>query len=214
MGIKPLEWPNTRCLPAINPAVHVGGADLGKQGKVKIVGDMYNQIHETHVQYLHIWMKETFLHWDWWVALILTVAPWLIWWMLRKQESSFRLFFVAIFVMTVTSWFDFLGVIFGAWHYSGKLVPTIPTYMPFDFCIFPVLITLMIQYKPNVPPWLKAVFFGACCAFIFEPIFAWMKFYILVHWKYIYSFPIYILIYLAADWMSKRKSFALIGNHD
>lgn len=156
-------------------------------------------------------MKETFLHWDWWVSFILAITPWILWWKLRKHDSTFRLVFVAIFVLTLTSWFDFIGVIFGAWHYSGKLIPTIPSYIPFDFCLFPVIVTLMIQYKPNISTWIKALIFAAFSAFIAEPLFVWMRFYVLVHWKYIYSFPIYILIYLAADWMSKRKSFAFLA---
>ncbi|MFC6604110.1 hypothetical protein ACFQDF_25425 [Ectobacillus funiculus] len=66
---------------------------------------------------------------------------------------------------------------------------------------------MLIQYKPSISPIIKAIIFGGCSAFVAEPIFSAIHFYELVHWKYYYSFPIYIMVYLIAHWISKRTTF-------
>jgi hypothetical protein len=57
---------------------------------------------------------------------------------------------------------------------------------------------------------LKAIIFSVASSFIAEPIFVAIGLYNPKQWKYIYSFPVVIIIYLIADWLSKRKDFEKI----
>ncbi|WP_423798064.1 hypothetical protein [Neobacillus sp. SAB-20_R2A] len=66
---------------------------------------------------------------------------------------------------------------------------------------------LSLQFKHETNPFLKAVIFAALTAFIGEPIFMWLGFYTEIKWSVFYSFPIYIVIYLISDRISKAKSF-------
>jgi amino acid permease len=71
---------------------------------------------------------------------------------------------------------------------------------------FPVTIMLLIQYKKHVSPYLKAIIF----TFISiggELLFEWLDIYHTFEWQYYYGIPFYIVIYLIANYASKRKRF-------
>lgn len=176
-------------------------------GKVE---ELYQIVHKANEAYFSYWEKHTFLKWDWWLSVGLTIIPWLIWWRWIDKINHARFMFAAFFIIIITSWFDFCGVTLGLWYYAGKVIPTIPSYAPWDFCLFPVTMTLLMQLKPYVSPLKKAVFYGLIVSFIGEPLFEWMGLYTRLHWEYAYSFPVYTLLYLAADWVSKRESFGVL----
>lgn len=102
---------------------------------------------------------------------------------------------------------DFLGVQYGKWFYTGKVVPSIPSYIPWDFFILPIFIMTLIQVIPSVSPFIKALFFAGVSAFIGEPLFLWLGFYVMEGWHIYYSFPINIVIYLLAHKMSTLDNF-------
>jgi hypothetical protein len=83
--------------------------------------------------------------------------------------------------------------------------------MPWDFTLFPVSVMFLLQIKPKVRPIVKAIIFSGTNAFIFEPLFKWLDFYHPKKWIPIYSFIIYIFIYLLADFLMKRKDFDSYG---
>ncbi|WP_420871936.1 CBO0543 family protein [Cohnella rhizosphaerae] len=101
---------------------------------------------------------------------------------------------------------DFVGTSYGLWYYTGKVIPTIPVFVPWDFCVLPVFIALLIEYKPHFSPLVKAMIFAGVSAFIGEPVFLWLGFYVMVNWNILISFPIYFLIYLASYKIGTKKT--------
>ncbi|MGE5370859.1 MAG: CBO0543 family protein [Solirubrobacterales bacterium] len=180
---------------------------LQDPGRIKAVGEFNAQVTEVHKAFFDYWMTNVLFHWDFWVNVALSILPWLIWMKYRKKASTNRLLFVGFFVIILTSWLDFFGTIYGLWYYTGKILPTIPTYIPWDFCIIPVFIMFLLQIKPEVSVWVKALIFAGVGAFIGEPVFMWLGFYVQKHWSVFYSFPIYYLIYLACHKLSRVKNF-------
>ncbi|MFC3883390.1 CBO0543 family protein [Bacillus songklensis] len=181
---------------------------MKQKENVKIIQGFYDHIVEVHKEYYAFWKEHILFHWDWWLSVALAVIPWLIWVKVHRKESRGRLLYVIFFLIIVTAGLDFLGVILGLWYYPGKIVPIIPSYIPWDFSLIPVIITLLIQFKPHIAPWKKALFFSGLTAFVGEPIFMKLGLYTRIHWEYFYSFPIYIALYLIADKLSKTDSFA------
>lgn len=186
---------------------------MNHEEKEKIVGELYKEVDKVNDKYFNFWKEHTLLHWDWWVSLGLTIIPWLIWWKYRDKENTARFMFSAFFIVIISSWLDFMGVVCGLWYYTGKIIPSIPSYIPWDFCLVPVTMTLLMQIRPEGSPLKKAVLYGVLAAFIGEPLFELIGFYTRLKWENIYSFPIYILIYLCADWVSKRKSFGPLSKN-
>ncbi|WJH37204.1 hypothetical protein N6H14_17085 [Paenibacillus sp. CC-CFT747] len=109
--------------------------------------------------------------------------------------------------LIISSWFDFIGVEYGLWYYTGLAIPTIPSYVPWDFCLIPVMIMFFIQIKPDASPLLKAVIFAGISAFAGEAFFQWLGFYQPLHWRSWWSFFIYILLYGVCHMITRLRTF-------
>ncbi|MGC5328432.1 CBO0543 family protein [Brevibacillus sp. SYSU BS000544] len=175
--------------------------------KINKVKEFYENVTKSHYDFLDFWLKNTLFHWDFWLSLFLTIIPWIIWIKYRKKESTGRLITCILFVIFLSSWLDFIGTTYGLWFYTGKVIPTIPSYIPWDFSILPIVISFFLQIKPEYSYIKKAFLFAGISAFIGEPIFIWLGFYVNLRWNVFYSFPIYLLIYIAAHKFSKIRGF-------
>ncbi|WP_052522566.1 MULTISPECIES: CBO0543 family protein [Caldibacillus] len=101
----------------------------------------------------------------------------------------------------------YIGSALGLWYYTGKLTPSIPAWFPYNLCLLPVSVMFLIQAKPHIASWKKGVFYGLLTAFVGEPFFVWTGYYVMTGWEYIYSVPIYAIIFIFCDWLTKRDSF-------
>ena len=175
--------------------------------ELKKSDEFFEQIHKIEIDYLSYWKESTLWHWEFWLSVSLSILPWVVWFLVRKRGSEARLLLAGSFGLIIASWLDFLGLVFGTWHYSGRVLPTIPTFIPWDFTLIPVTIMLWLQFKPTLNPFLKAIIYSALTSFIGEPLFEWIGLYTTVNWSVFYSFPIYIVIYLISYRISKAKTF-------
>ncbi|RXJ04558.1 hypothetical protein DS745_04015 [Anaerobacillus alkaliphilus] len=160
---------------------------IANENKVREVKQFYDRVAEVNADYQEYWMEHSFGHWDFWLTLFLAVIPWLIWFIVRKKENQGRLLLAGFLMLIFSSWFDFLGVVFGLWYYTIGVLPTIPSYVTWDFSIFPVLTMLLIQFKPKINPWLKAIGFSLINAFLGEPLMTWLGIYVKENWSVFYS---------------------------
>jgi hypothetical protein len=144
--------------------------------------------------------------WQWWVQFFLFIVPIIIWFRFRKKESTGRLLYAGTVALLILSWLDFGGNCYGLWYYAYKLIPFLPPFIPWETLIV-VQIMALLQYKPNVSPWVKAIGLGLFNAFIGEPIVTWMGIYTPVHWSCFYSFPIYLIVYLIAHYLVRSEQF-------
>lgn len=166
-----------------------------------------NLINQGYEARLKIWQEEVLFSWRWWFGMGLSVLSWIIWFLIRRRNSSDRLFYSGLFVMLVSVSFDAIGMQLKAWHYIYPIFPVIPAYLPFDLCLMPVSIMILIQVKPKIKPVYKAVLLAFFASFVAEPFFRLMDIYEPFFWKNYYSFPIYFVIYLVADKLTKRDNF-------
>ncbi|NRD77072.1 hypothetical protein HPT25_06120 [Bacillus sp. BRMEA1] len=180
---------------------------LVSEDEIRSSDRFFQRIHRVEAEYAAYWREHTLWHWEFWLSVALAIIPWFVWLILRKRGSEARLLLAGIFGLSIASWLDFLGLVFGLWHYSGRVLPTIPAFFPWDFTLVPVTLMLWLQFKPTVHPFLKAIIYAALTSFIGEPLFEWIGFYSTIKWNVFYSFPIYMAIYLLAYRISKAKSF-------
>ena len=145
--------------------------------------------------------------WKWWLGICILVIPWVLWFMFRKKESSDRLLYAGFVVIIISTISDLIGVSMGLWTYPIKIIPSIVVFIPFVFSLIPVTIMFLLQIKPNFNPFIKAILFSGVGAYIGLPSLVPIDFYKPIHWRYTYSFFIFILLYLIAYWFSKRSKF-------
>jgi xanthine/uracil permease len=174
---------------------------------LKKANELYDLIEKVHDKKITLWLDHVLFTWQWWLGVFLAVVPWILWFVFRKKGSTHRLLYAGFSVIMVSSWLDFVGIALGLWHYNYDVLPLLPSYLPWDFTIIPVIIMFLIQIKPDSHPFIKALIFAAGSAFIGEPFFSWIKTYTPENWKYIYSFPFFICIYLLGHFLSKRGGF-------
>jgi hypothetical protein len=72
----------------------------------------------------------------------------------------------------------------------------------------PVGIMTLIQAKPKINPWFKAILFALATSYLAEPFFHWLTVYEPSHWRYSYSVPIQVAIYMCAHYISRRSNFS------
>ncbi|WP_205683874.1 CBO0543 family protein [Brevibacillus migulae] len=126
--------------------------------------------------------------WQWWVAFLMLVVPWVIWWIFRDRESAARLFSAGLLVMVLSEILDTFGVSFGSWAYPVKVIPVATLNFSFRLSLLPVLVMFLLQVKPSYNPYIKAVFLGGLGAYVGLPMLAMMDLYKKINWAYTYSF--------------------------
>ena len=173
----------------------------------KLLDEVYNILAQDNYKLTDIWLNHIVFRWRWWLLLGLSIIPWIIWINIRNKNDTVRLLFVGLIVAMVSNTLDTIGINYDMWHYDWKIFPFISLYLPWDLTLFPVSIMLMLQYKPKINKYIKAITFSFTCAFIFEPLFSLLSLYDTVHWKYWYSFIIYIFLYLCYDYLYRSKLF-------
>lgn len=175
------------------------------------ISKSYELLHQNNIQMYHIWLKYVLYTWQWWLQVALTIVPWIVWFIFRKKGSTDRLMYSGLFIIISSYLLDIVGVAFGLWQYRYELLPITPSITPWDLSLIPVAVMFMLQINPmRLNRFIKAVIFSVAASFILEPIFVHIGFYKMLRWSYIYSFPITALLYITADWLSRRKKFSMI----
>ena len=174
---------------------------------VRLLDGVFKQVAEVNKELVHIWISNIVFSWRWCLALVLTFLPWVVWAKIRDKKNTVRLLFVGLAVVIITDSLDIIGLSYDLWHYDWTLTPFIPEFIPWDYTLFPVAVMTMLQFKPKVNVFIKAITFAFISAFIMEPLFNWMGMYNLVHWEYIYSFSIYIPLFFIFNYIYKCRLF-------
>lgn len=175
---------------------------------IKLIDQNAIQIEQLIDRKVDIWFKYVLFSELWWMGVALSVIPWVLWFIYREKKSSDRLMYVGFYVMIVSLTLDILGDQLGLWHYRFQVIPVLPTYVPWDITLMPVSIMALIRIKPEINPWAKAILFAIATSYIAEPLFNWLKVYEPENWHYSYSAPIQFIIYMSANYMSKRNRFS------
>ncbi|MGG3468732.1 CBO0543 family protein [Neobacillus pocheonensis] len=138
---------------------------------------------------------------NWWVLLILTIVPWLVWWKVVDRKRIVEIFFYGSLVSIHSILLDDIGSYFLLWIYKYQLVPINPRLNPIDLTIMPVTYMFVYQYFNKWKTFLVAQMILALGAtFLAEPLFMWMDIYKPLKWKLYYSVPIYFGLGLLNKW--------------
>lgn len=177
-----------------------------------LLDEIYNILSRNNSKLTDIWLTKILFSWRWWLLVGLSIIPWIIWIKVRNKNDTARLLFVGLVIAIISNTLDTIGITYNLWHYDWKILPVIPMYLPWDFTLMPVSTMLILQFKPKINKYIKAISFSITCAFIFEPLFSWSSMYHTIHWRYWYSFIINIFLYLFYDYLYKSKLLHRLHN--
>ncbi|TVY08806.1 CBO0543 family protein [Paenibacillus cremeus] len=162
--------------------------------------------HLSELSYQH-WIHDDFLTWKWWLLLVLSILPWIIWWKFtdktRRQESLLYGTLITIFAIAL----DNVGTELLWWGYPDKLFQMIPPLFPADISLVPTSMMMIYQLCSSWRTFLISnTVFAAFLAFVGEPIFIWLDYYELNSWKLVYSFLFYIIAGVLAKWIIQQTA--------
>jgi hypothetical protein len=149
------------------------------------------------------WISDDLFSFNWWLLVILMIILWLLWWKLVDKIRIVEILLGGSLISIVTLLLDLTGLNLDLWDYTSLLFTGVyPTLAPVDLVVIPVTFMLIYQYQVSWKSFsLTSVIVSGVYSFIAEPIFNWLDIYRLEHWRYIYSFPIYILLFIFIKWI-------------
>ena len=132
----------------------------------------------------------------WWILLCTWILSWVIFYFMvdRRQLVEISLYGVQIFF--VTTLLDAIGSVQGLWIYPIKIIPYTPHLESIDWGILPLTYMLIYQYFPKWKGFILAqIIVATVYSFVGEPFLAkFLGNYVPLHWKSIFSFPIYLIL--------------------
>jgi len=158
-----------------------------------------NELIELHEKYAHLqtdyFMEHALFSWQWWFLIFITVALWIIWAFVVDKQRIKSILITGLFASTITLVLDDIGISMSLWIYPYHLHPFSSQFYPVDIAIIPITYMLLYQYFRKWKHYLAAVtlliLFGL---FVAEPFFIKTNLYIPLHWKPLYSSPVYLLV--------------------
>mgnify|MGYP001034833832 CR=1 FL=1 len=166
------------------------------------VQDIRSELKEAGYQY---WLHHDLFTWQWWVLLIASILPWIIWGYLIKKEHRLHIFAFAMSMGIISSILDVIGVDTLLWGYPIKLFFMVPPLFPADLTVIPVAFSLAYYYGKT---WRRYFLYIVITSFLFsyviEPLFIWAGMYEIHNFSHWLSFVGFIFISLLTRWFLER----------
>jgi hypothetical protein len=177
------------------------------------IDKIQNEFTKAYHKVSQMWREEILFTWRWWLAVALSVIPWVWWWFFfRKKDSTGRLLYAGYFVIAISLTADTIGDQMGLWEYRVEVTPYLPAMVPWDLTLMPVVIMSLIQIKPHIKSVYKAIFFSLATAFVGEEFAIRLGLYKMLDWHHTYSVLPYIVIYLIANKLAHTKTIEPVTN--
>ncbi|RXI96609.1 hypothetical protein DS745_23195 [Anaerobacillus alkaliphilus] len=166
------------------------------------IDNLHKQLVEMRIDY---WINNSLFSFQWWLLLFVFIVPWFIWWKFVDNKRIYDILLFGSLLMILVLILDDLGVEFQLWSYPHQLFIVLPRLISVDQGIIIVAHMFLYQFFRS---WKSFILANTIMAFVFsficEPVTVWLGIYRLENWKYIYSFPIYILKSIFIKWIVDR----------
>jgi hypothetical protein len=140
------------------------------------------------------WLSSNVFTLPWWIMIFFLTVPWLVWWKLLDKRRIKEVSLYGTFIIFLSALYDSIGSKFNLWVYPYILTPLSEKFEPYDYSVLPVLYMIIYQKCKNWRSFITAQFIAsAILSFIIEPITIYFEIYIMLSWRYEYSFFIYPL---------------------
>ncbi|HET7577721.1 MAG TPA: CBO0543 family protein [Bacillales bacterium] len=164
---------------------------------------LFYKILKLQEQMVHLRKKYFFEHvlfsGQWWLLVIITLVLWTAWILLVDRTRLKNIMIVGLITLGFAIVLDDTGLSLHLWDYPYKLFFFATRLDPVDLVILPFALMMIYQYGRSWISYTVMVFlFALFAALVAEPIFVKLDMYTMIHWKHIYSVPIYFGIGLVA----------------
>lgn len=171
--------------------------------------ELLQQIIQTKITHkdlsLEHWVKFEVFTWQWWLGVACVVVPLVIWLKVVDKRRILEISVFGLLVNVASIFLDVTGSEFVLWNYDIRILPSIPLLFPVDFILLPIIFMLIYQhYKAWKQFIIASMITASILAFIIEPMAVYIKQYTLFSWRFMYSFPIYIIIVIVSKMITNK----------
>ncbi|HEX7064700.1 MAG TPA: CBO0543 family protein [Bacillales bacterium] len=143
--------------------------------------------------------QEVLYSYQWWILVVQTIIFWVVWGILVDQKRLKNILLVGLLSAGIAIMLDDTGLTLDLWNYPYRLFHFSTRLSAVDMVAIPVAFMLIYQYCRNWRTYLIiTILFALYAAFILEPLYIKLNIYTIIHWKHIYSAPIYAAIGVVA----------------
>ncbi|WP_459910191.1 CBO0543 family protein [Desulfotomaculum defluvii] len=151
------------------------------------------------------WLEHVFLTYQWWLLVGLVIVSWLLLYLFLDRNRSRELIQLGSFVLIISVMLDLIGTELSWWGYPYTIFWIFSWFQPIDIVALPILFIFLFQYFRKWKLFIiSVVISSAIFSFVLEPLLTLMDMYRLYSWRYIYSFPIYIVIGIFVKYIGER----------
>lgn len=173
----------------------------------------YSQFTEINSLFTKTITEEFLSTWQWWLGIALFIVPWIVWFKLRKKDSTGRLLLGGLLTIILSLTVDLAALSLGLWSYPMVIIPLAPfLFLPYHFSLAPVAIMFTLQIKPKMNSLFKGVLFSSVAAFGGMNFFNAIDFYNPKNWSTLYDFLIFLSLYYSAYLVTKIESYKKLDN--
>ena len=158
----------------------------------EMILEMQRQLRDASM--IH-WAKYVFNTWQWWLNIAALILPIILWWKLVNKKKLMEIVVYGFFVSSLAILLDTIGETSVLWEYPYLVIPMDYILIDTDYAVLPVVYMLAYQYFPTWKGFISVnILISAIFSFLAEPLLLWLGLYEVHGWKFIYSFPIYVVI--------------------
>ncbi|WP_230499850.1 CBO0543 family protein [Sutcliffiella rhizosphaerae] len=143
-----------------------------------------------YYDYINSWIiQSTMADLRWWLLFLSLFFPWVIWWKIVDRTRVFEILSYGLFWSVMATWLDLLGTTNHLWRYPFKLLDQIPSLLPADIAVIPVLYMLNYQFARTWKSFIiGAIFLAFLFSYVLEPIFTTFRMLEFMNWSHSISF--------------------------
>lgn len=169
--------------------------NLARDGGYPANRDVYEAKDKLMEAMLRHWYFDDLRKWTWWLSLVLTIIPLIIWWKIVDRKRLLEITVYGLLANITATFLDVIGSELVLWSYPDRLLPNLPRLLPIDYVVVPVAYMLIYQYFPKWKDFVIAMtVLSLIFSFVAEPLLVLLNMYELHYWQYWYSLPIYFAI--------------------
>jgi len=155
-------------------------------------------------RYLH-WVNVELSSYQWWLLTALSIVSLLVWLKFVDRTRLIELLLYGSIIAILSVTLDEFGYEYRLWSYNVHLLSQLPHISWIYYFIMPIIYMLIYQFYNDWRSFsIAMIIYAAIGAFVMEPLLVFMDAYVQLKWRYIYSFPIYLAMGIAAKGLVKK----------
>ncbi|MGO4889491.1 CBO0543 family protein [Anaerobacillus sp. MEB173] len=176
------------------------------QLKILLLNPSWDEIiklrQKTRDMLFEYWITETVFSFNWWLLLTSTFIFFIIWFIVLDKKRILEVASYGLLIGSIALFLDIIGITLVLWSYPDRLLPIITPIIEIHKVHMPIAFMIIYQYCNTWKSFfISLTITSFIFSFVLEPLIVWLGIYEIYHWKYLYSFPIYILIGLILRWV-------------